>query len=116
MEDRSRRIAELNDQFRKRIGRPPSEVPGMFVMTAGIDTLSQEQKEEIIKQVRAYDDFSEDNDPYGEHDFGVLTLPDLEKIYWKIDYYDQSLQYGSEDPTDVSLTQRVLTVLFASEY
>ena len=113
---KSARIAQLNDQFRKGIGLLNNEVPGQVFVTAGVNALPPEKVQEIIGLVRAYDDFSEDNDPYGEHDFGVLSLPDLEKIYWKFDYYDQALQYGSEDPSDPNVTQRVLTILFASEY
>ena len=42
----------------------------------------------VLSSVQSFDDFSSDNDPYGEHDFGAIDLPDAEKIFWKIDYYD----------------------------
>ncbi|WP_042467047.1 DUF3768 domain-containing protein, partial [Sphingomonas sp. FUKUSWIS1] len=32
-------------------------------------------------------------------------------VYFKIDYYDAAFQYGSEDPADASITQRVLTIM-----
>jgi hypothetical protein len=38
------------------------------------------------------------------------------KLFWKIDYYDTSLQYGSENPADPDQTTRVLTIMLASEY
>ena len=55
------------------------------------------------------------NDPYNEHDFGSFDYKD-EKIFWKIDYYDKNYQYLSEDPANPNLTNRVMTVMLASEY
>lgn len=117
--ERSQRIAELNDQFRKTVGLPVSKesaVPGMAVMTAGIDALSPVQKLSIFQQVREFNVFTEDNDPWGEHDFGVILVEGVGSVYWKIDAYDPSLTYGSEDQADPSKTMRVLTILLASEY
>ena len=31
-------------------------------------------------------------------------------------YYDQNLEYGSEDPADTKQTTRVLTILLPNEY
>ncbi|ADY67623.1 DUF3768 domain-containing protein [Agrobacterium tumefaciens] len=69
----------------------------------------------IIVAVQAFDDFSPNNDPYGEHNFGAVTLKDA-VFFWKIDYYDLDLQFGSSDPTDDDVTCRVLTVIRADEY
>ena len=62
-----------------------------------------------------YADFTEDNDPYGEHDFGTFTLDDAE-LNWKIDYYDNELKWGSANPADLDVTRRVLTILLVEEY
>jgi hypothetical protein len=62
-----------------------------------------------------FETFNEENDPYGEHDFGVLQI-EGQKVYWKIDAYDQDPRYGSEDPADPELTSRVLTLLLPEEY
>lgn len=68
-----------------------------------------------VQAVRKFDDFSDDNDPWGEHDFGATEL-EGEKIFFKLDYYDLSLQQGSENPANEGCTHRVLTIMLASEY
>jgi hypothetical protein len=39
-----------------------------------------------------------------------------EALFWKIDYYDQSMQGLSPNPAKPELTVRVLTIMLASEY
>jgi hypothetical protein len=51
----------------------------------------------------------------GEHDFGMIRHGGL-KVFWKIDYYDLNLRYGSENPSDPAQTRRVMTILLAEEY
>lgn len=72
-------------------------------------------RSEILATIAAFDSFSKDNDPYGEHD---CALPDWRRhrIVFKIDYYDQSMRYHSDDATDPNQTVRVMTVMLASEY
>ena len=68
---------------------------------------------DIFVAVQEFSNFTEDNDPHGEHDFGSFTVAG-NKVFWKIDYYDQQLQYGAEslDPD----CRRVLTIMLAEEY
>lgn len=73
------------------------------------------------KRVRTFSEFNEGNDPYGEHDFGVVDLAAYStevghRVFWKIDYYDAEGLYGSEDPANPDVTTRVLTIFFADEY
>jgi hypothetical protein len=82
-------------------------------MTSGI--AGRPDSDRILKQVVAFDQFTEDNDPHGEHDFGSFHHGD-ETIFWKIDYYDHDLQRGSPDPADTAVTTRVLTIMLAEEY
>jgi hypothetical protein len=56
-----------------------------------------------------------DNDPHHEHDFGAIDLHG-EKWFWKFDYYSSDMRHGSDDPSDVNRTRRVLTIMAASEY
>ena len=67
----------------------------------------------LSRSVESFSSFTEDNDPYGEHDFGSLKF-EGQKIFWKIDYYDQDLTYWC-DPLD-KVCRRVLTVMLAEEY
>ena len=110
MSDRTKKIAELNDLCRTAMG-----IGGRLVQTEGISALPPQDQSRIRELVETYDDFTEDNNPYGERDFGAFTY-NGEKIFWKIDYYDKSLTMGSEDPADPGQTCRVLTIMFASEY
>jgi hypothetical protein len=59
--------------------------------------------------------FTPDNDPYGEHDFGSFSYA-AETIFWKFDYYDLDLQMHSPDPSDPTVTTRVLIIMLADEY
>lgn len=70
---------------------------------------------EVFEAVRSFDRFTDDNDPYGEHDFGSVVVGG-ETLFWKFDYYDLSLQTDSPDAADPSVTVRVLTVMLAEEY
>ncbi len=107
--EKSRKIAALNDVLRTTFQG------GQVMMTQGIQNLRQETVFKIFNAVREFNDFSQGNDPYGEHDFGCITV-DGYKCFWKIDYYDNNLKYHSPDPGDPEVTQRVLTVMLADEY
>lgn len=102
-------IRDKNDAFRKSFSG------GRVLLTPGVMNLSAEHQQIVISAVQAFDDFSPENDPYGEHDFGAVTLEDA-VFFWKIDYYDLDLQFGSSDPADDAVTWRVLTVMRADEY
>ncbi|MBV1711589.1 MAG: DUF3768 domain-containing protein [Desulfomicrobium sp.] len=104
------KIAKANDLLRQTF------LTGKVVMTAGVHSLPDDTREEIITKVRGFGAFTEDNDPYGEHDFGAFDQDGVGKVFWKIDYYDPTLTKGSEDPADPKQTRRVLTILLAEEY
>ena len=103
------RIRELNDQFRR------TYQGGKVMMTSGINSLPASVKFRILEKVRTFDAFSTENDPHHEHDFGAFEEGG-HKVFFKIDYYDAAMVYGSEDPANPSKTTRVLTVMLASEY
>ena len=102
-------IRDLNDKFRRELHG------GTLLLTAGIVALGAEAQGRIIAAVQAFDAFTPDNDPYGEHDFGSVEV-DGEKIFFKFDYYDLNHAMHSDDPADPSKTERVLTIMLADEY
>jgi hypothetical protein len=93
------------------------EIPrvGQTALTAGINAMDFSDQGDILEKVRDFNNFSEENDPWGERDFGSFTQ-NGELIYWKIDYYGLDMQTGSENPADPSVTKRVLTIMLAEEY
>lgn len=103
-------IAGLNDLLRTTF------LTGRVVMTEGVRALPAHAREEVITKVRTFDDFTADNDPHGERDFGAFDQEGAGRVFWKIDYYDPSLTMGSQDPADPRATARVLTIMLAEEY
>ena len=106
--ERLARIRALNNRLRTE------QRGGQMLITKGICRLDGITPF-IVAAVAAFDEFTAGNDPYGEHDFGALTVLG-HRVLWKIDYYDRSLTAGSPDPADESVTTRVLTIMLASEY
>ena len=105
----SRRIRVLNDNFRVTF------LGGRIVMTATVSELPIVVKAQAFLKVQRFSDFNGDNDPHDEHDFGSFEVAG-ETFFWKIDYYDERCEFGSEDPADPEKTTRVLTIMFADEY
>ena len=109
------RIARLNDRVRHSLDHS-----ARVVITRGcLETFCSGDfpealmaQAELMRCIRQFD-FAED--AHGERDFGKLTFRGRD-IYFKIDYFDLSLEYGSEDPADASQTTRVLTIMLSEEY
>lgn len=102
-------IATLNDKFRK------SFIGGEVLLSAGIAAMSSEDKANIVALVQNFDNFTPDNNPYSENDFGTFDYKG-EKILWKIDYYDLNNKYHSEDPSNPDITNRILTIMKVFEW
>ncbi len=84
-------------------------------MTPGIQALPPKDQFRVFNLVKTFNDFSEGNDPYGEHDFGAFDFKE-DRVFWKVDYYDTDMEHGSEDPADLEKTVRVMTVMMGWEY
>jgi Protein of unknown function (DUF3768) len=109
MDAKTARIRALNDELRQNFTQ------GLAVMTPGIAALGAEAVARIVKTIAVFDDFCHANDPHEEHDFGSFQA-DGHMIYFKIDYFDQSMSMHSPDPADPAVTQRVITIMLAEEY
>lgn len=110
MHDSTDQIRRLNDCFRRCMA-----FGGTVVLTTGVACLDSKRKVELLELVRTFNDFTPDNDPHGEHDFGVIDLGAV-RYFWKIDYYDLSGTVHSSDPANLAVTHRVLTIMRADEY
>lgn len=110
MPNNSHEIARLNDLCRTAMG-----IAGKLFQTEGVSALPEADQSAIREKVETFKDFSEDNDPHGERDFGAFEH-NGQRIFWKIDYYARDLMHGSENPADPKQTVRVLTIMLAHEY
>jgi hypothetical protein len=124
--EQTARIARLNDLARKAMG-----VACTAVATVGFRSLPDADQSRVHEMIETYEAFDEDNDPHGERDFGTIYQlgdgqwtterprsrhDERERVFWKFDYYDRDLQFGSEDAANPAVTRRVLTIMLADEY
>ena len=113
------KIALLNDELRKKLitgelfkadSKDKAYITrGASVFANGVNRM------QFLNNVALYTNFTEDNNPHGERDFGNFMYK-KEKIFWKIDYKDNAMMYHSPDASDPSQTIRVLTIMKASEW
>lgn len=106
-EVRQQLIAKLNDKARQDFAN--------YTLTNGVRSLDGQSIEALLKLVKQFNDFNENNDPHGEHDFGSIVFNGT-KYFFKIDYYDWKMKGHSQDPVNPFITKRVITVMEASEY
>jgi Protein of unknown function (DUF3768) len=103
------KIRALNDSLRTTM------TGGRVMMTSGVNALPSDVRAMVIRRVATYSAFTPDNDPHGEHDLGNFDVAG-QKFFWKVDYYDTAMEFGSDDPADPAVTTRVLTIMLAEEY
>ena len=116
IDPRSAIIAKQNDAFRAMmpLGGHKTYL-GKTVTTAAVAAKGFDFMLNVQIAVAAFNDFNEDNDPHGDHTFGVVTVSG-ERVFWKIDLYDLNFEYGSEEPENPDKTRRVLTIMLPSDY
>jgi hypothetical protein len=103
------RIRALNDELRK------TGAGGKTFLTRGLVAKGADFIAKATAAVRTFDAFTDDNDPWQEHDCATLDV-DGEPVMFKIEYYDENMEHGSPDPSDARLTRRVLTTMLSSDY
>ena len=103
------RIRALNDELRTT-GSGGKTYLSRGLLEKGPDFIAK-----VTAAVRSFEAFSDDNDPWQEHDCATLDV-DGEPVMFKIDCYDVNMEYGSPDPADPKVTRRVLTIMLAEEY
>lgn len=108
-EEQIARVRALNDALRQ------GHISGRILLTSGVAGRGDAFVAQAVAAVSAFDDFTPDNDPYGEHDFGAFDVCGA-KLFWKIDYYDLTDRFAADDPSDPASCHRVLTVMLADEY
>ena len=105
------RIAELNDRVRLGLDRNARIVMTATCLAtlAGGDRIVTEAVAQaaVLAAVRRYE-FKPDDGP--ERNYGQFEL-EGHIVCFRIDYYDPSLEWGSEDPADAAVTVRVLTIM-----
>ncbi len=127
-------LADQNDAFRKLVrdaalyhdGRVACQwrgklLNGQVTRTPGVAARfgNGDAMLSLLTLVASFADFTEANDPLGEHNFGNIKLTvngESVTVYWKFDYYDPTMEWGSDDPADPALTFRLLTILCSDEY
>ena len=102
-------IRDLNDRFRTTLSG------GRLLLTSGVAALAPETAARVLTAVRTFTAFTEDNDPWGEHDFGAIEVDGI-RVFFKIDCMDLACEMASEDASDPAKTMRVMTIMLASEY
>lgn len=88
---------------------------GTVVVTPGVRALGSELLGHLLTAVAEFDTFTVENDPYGQHDFGSISMQG-HCMFFKIDAYDRNLCHHSPDPADPTPTCRVMTLMLAEEY
>ena len=125
MSDQTDHIRRLNDMARTH----PEIVNATWVMTPGVTALlvcelaegepmepqSPQRMAALRQAIATFYDWSEGNDPYGEHDFGAFTLFGA-RLFFKIDYLHPDRETLAPVPGNIELCRRVLTVMLAEEY
>src|SRR3954451_16088474 len=109
MNAKSELVGHFNDELRRNL------TAGGAFMTLGVAALGPEIAERILDAIMLYNGFCAENDPWQERDFGTLKI-DHHSIFWKIDYFSKDMTEASPDPSDPSVTKRILTIMLAEEY
>lgn len=108
-------IARLNDRARQGLDRNARII---FTRACLAEFCSDDTVSALVTQADPMKTMRQhifDDDAHGERDMGFITFRD-KPAWFKIDYYDADLAYGSEDPADASITRRIITIMLPGDY
>lgn len=112
--DKTEVIARLNDRARHGLDRH-----ARIVITRGL--LTKLSDDSMIGNVLAQaqtlaalrkSTFVEDSP---ERDLAVFDI-NGDRAFMKVDYLDEALEYGAEDPADTATTRRFITIMAPEDY
>lgn len=101
----TKQLAEHNDLLRKTGKGGRTVISGYLAADPNLD--------KVLAAMRDFDQFTKDNDPYGEHDCGIFEV-DGESYMFKIGYYTPDMEGGADPQTEPAV--HVLTLMLASDY
>lgn len=112
-QDRTDVIGRLNDRCRLGLDRRARIVVTANCLAAleGTNLASRAFAQVMLLVVARRHLFAEGD---RERDRGTLDVLGT-VVRFRIDYYDEALEYGSEDPADASRTTRVMTFLLPED-
>ena len=96
-------IAKKNDELRSKL--PALPWPHRLILSSEVAALDMIEIGSVITSIKEYNNFTEENDPYEEHDCIIVG-----GCICKIDYYDDDFEYFKEDGN------RVFTIMKSHEY
>lgn len=108
-EERNARIAQLNDEFRRR------GIGGHVAISDRIQARGSAFVSTVKSAVQADDPSNPETDPSGRHDFGIISIDGV-RVCWKIDYQAAGDPRQPVDPMAWSSTHRVLSIFTPLEY
>ena len=82
------------------------------MMTATVSALPDDVRARAIELTRTFDNFTPDNDPHNEHDFGSFEIDD-QKFIFKHGLYEEP---GVKGLDEAPIVTRVLIIMLADEY
>lgn len=112
-ETRVEAIARLNDRCRQGFDRTARiTVTRTCLATLSTGTLASEAvaQARLLQELRRHS-FTAD---CPKRDRGSFMV-DQTTVFFRIDYFDAALEWGSEDPANASLTTRVLTLMLRED-
>ena len=106
-------IAEQNDLFRR--SWPHALIPGRFLLMPGVAARPGSFQSTCISAVRSYNGFPDANEPYDTRRMSALEV-DGERIWFRIDLYDEHYRSYPKNPINPSKTKRLLRVYSADDW